>query len=69
MSSGAVPPLLSPVELAPVTIEDEVNLGVGCIVLPGVRVGRGARVGAGAVVTGDLPPFSIAAGSPARVIK
>jgi acetyltransferase-like isoleucine patch superfamily enzyme len=65
----SVAPLLAPVDLAPVYIEDEVNLGVGSIVLPGVRIGRGARVGAGAVVTRDLPAYSVAAGSPARVLR
>ena len=65
----AVPPLLAPVDMAPVYIEDEVNLGVGCIVLPGVRIGRGARIGAGAVVTRDIPAYSVAAGSPARVLR
>jgi acetyltransferase-like isoleucine patch superfamily enzyme len=65
----AVPPLLSPVEMAPVEIADEANLGVGTIVLPGVRIGRGARIGAGSVVTRDVADFSIAAGSPARVLR
>jgi len=64
----SVPPLLAPVDMAPVVIEDEVNLGIGAIVLPGVRIGRGARVGAGAVVTKDVPAYSIAAGCPARTI-
>ncbi|HKU43757.1 MAG TPA: DapH/DapD/GlmU-related protein, partial [Polyangiales bacterium] len=61
--------LLAPVDMAPVFIEDEVNLGVGAIVLPGVRIGRGARIGAGAVVTRDIPPYTVAAGSPARVLR
>jgi acetyltransferase-like isoleucine patch superfamily enzyme len=65
----AVAPLLSPVDVAPVVIEDEVNLGVGTIVLPGVRIGRGARVGAGAVVTKDVAPYSVTAGSPARLLR
>jgi len=64
----SVPPLLAPVDMAKVVIEDEVNLGVGAIVLPGVRIGRGARIGAGAVVTKDVPAYSIAAGCPARII-
>ena len=65
----ATAPLLSPVEFAPVVIEDEVNLGVGSIVLPGVTVGKGARVGAGAVVTTDVTPYSIVAGTPARLLR
>jgi acetyltransferase-like isoleucine patch superfamily enzyme len=50
-------------------IEDDAWLGVGVIVLDGVRIGKGAIVSAGAVVTSDLPPNSIAAGVPARVIR
>jgi acetyltransferase-like isoleucine patch superfamily enzyme len=53
---------------APVVIEDDVWIGAGAIVLPGVTIGRGAIVGAGAVVTGDVPPFTIAGGVPARQI-
>ena len=44
-------------------------LGAGVRVLPGVTIGEGCHVGAGAVVTGDLPPFSVAVGVPAKVIK
>lgn len=53
----------------PIRIEDEVWIGGGAIILPGVTVGRGSVVGAGAVVTRDIPPFSVAVGSPARVIR
>ncbi len=49
-------------------IEDDVWLAAGVIVLDGVRIGRGAVVGAGAVVTGDVPEGAIVAGVPARVI-
>lgn len=64
-----VPILHSPLELAPVIVEDDADLGVGAIVLPGVTVGRGAQVGAGAVVTRDVPPYSVVAGNPARVLR
>jgi len=64
-----VPILNSPVELAPVVIEDDCDLGVGAIVLPGVRIGRGAQIGAGAVVTEDVPPYSVAVGVPAKVTR
>jgi len=64
-----VPIVESPIELAPVIIEDDCDLGVGAIVLPGVRIGRGSQVGAGAVVTGDLPPYCVATGVPARVTR
>lgn len=53
----------------PITIEDNVWLGGGVIVLPGVTVGRDTVVGAGAVVTRDLPPGVVAVGNPARVIR
>ncbi len=64
-----VPILSSPIELAPVVIEDGCDLGVGAIVLPGVRIGEGAQIGAGAVVTEDVPPYSVAVGVPAKVIR
>lgn len=51
-----------------IVIEDDVYLGSNAVVTPGVRIGRGAVVGAGAVVTGDLPPFAVAVGVPARVV-
>jgi acetyltransferase-like isoleucine patch superfamily enzyme len=52
-----------------ITIEDDVWLGYRTIVLDGVCVGRGAVIGAGSVVTQDIPPNAIAVGIPARVIK
>jgi len=64
-----VPILNSPIELAPVVIEDDCDLGVGAIVLPGVRIGKGAQIGAGAVVTEDVPPYSVAIGVPAKVTR
>ncbi|KAJ5759117.1 hypothetical protein N7520_006273 [Penicillium odoratum] len=50
-------------------IEDDVWIGGGVMVLAGVRVGRGCTIGAGSVVTRDIPPFHFAAGNPARVIR
>ena len=52
-----------------VTIEDYVWLGIGCTILPGVTIGKGAVVCAGAVVTKNVPPFSIVAGIPAIKIN
>lgn len=49
-------------------IEADVWLGHGCTVLGGVRIGTGSIIGAGAVVTKDIPPRSIAAGVPARIV-
>jgi len=53
----------------PVIIEDNVWLGARVIVLPGIRIGTGAVIGAGAIVTKDVPPFAICAGNPARIIR
>jgi acetyltransferase-like isoleucine patch superfamily enzyme len=52
----------------PIVVEDDVWLGASAIVLGGVTVGQGSVVGAGAVVTHSLPPYSIARGVPARVV-
>jgi acetyltransferase-like isoleucine patch superfamily enzyme len=65
----AIPILHAPLELAPVIIEDDADLGVGSILLPGVRIGRGAQIGAGAVVTRDVPAYTIVAGNPARILR
>lgn len=53
----------------PITIGDNVWLGGGVVVLPGVTVGADTVVGAGAVVTRDLPAGVVAVGNPARVVK
>lgn len=50
-------------------VEDDAWLGAGVTVLDGVRIGRGAVVGAGSVVTRDLPAYSICVGAPARVVR
>jgi acetyltransferase-like isoleucine patch superfamily enzyme len=64
-----VPILASELAFYAVTIEDDCDIGTGAILLPGVRIGRGAQIGAGAVVSRDVPPFSVAAGVPAKVIR
>nr|WP_084693297.1 sugar O-acetyltransferase [Actinomadura atramentaria] len=53
----------------PIRVEDNAWLGGGVIVCPGVTIGRDAVVGAGAVVTKDVPPAVVAAGNPARVLR
>jgi maltose O-acetyltransferase len=58
-----------PGKRAPIVIEDDVWIGARAIVLRGTHVGRGAVIGANSVVRGEIPPRTIAAGSPARVIK
>jgi galactoside O-acetyltransferase len=54
---------------APITVEDDVWIGAGAVVLPGVVIGRGAIVAAGAVVTTTVDPMTVVAGVPARPIK
>jgi acetyltransferase-like isoleucine patch superfamily enzyme len=52
----------------PVCIEDDVFIGMNCLILKGVTLGCGSVVGAGSVVTKDVPPRAIIAGNPARVV-
>jgi len=54
---------------SPIVIEDDVWIGAGVTVLPGVRIGRGSVIGAASVVTKDVPPWTVAAGNPARVVR
>ena len=53
----------------PIVIEDKVWIGINSTILPGVRIGYGAIVGAGSVVTKDVSPLAVVAGNPARFIK
>ena len=57
------------VSTSPVIIEDDVWIGANAVVLPGVTIGNHCVVAAGAVVTKDVPPHSLVAGVPAKVIK
>jgi acetyltransferase-like isoleucine patch superfamily enzyme len=52
-----------------VRVEEWADIGTGAILLPGVTVGKGSIVGAGAVVTRDVAPFAVVAGVPARFIR
>jgi acetyltransferase-like isoleucine patch superfamily enzyme len=52
-----------------ITIEDGVWIGARAIILPGVRIGTGAAVGAGSVVIADVPPHAVVAGNPAQLIR
>lgn len=65
----SVPMRVQGIEVEPVVIEDDVWIGHGATVLKGVRIGRGAIVAAGAVVTKDVPPYAIVGGVPARVLS
>jgi galactoside O-acetyltransferase len=59
----------APVSQGPITIEDDVWLGAGCVILPGVRIGRGAVVGANSVVSRDVLPLHVVAGQPAHTVR
>lgn len=54
---------------ADITIEDDVWIGAGSVILAGVTIGKGSVIGSNSVVTHDIPPYSIAVGIPAKVIK
>lgn len=64
-----IPIRYQPKTAAPIVVEDDVWIGCGARVLKGVRIGRGAIVAAGAVVTQDVPPYAIVGGVPARVLR
>ncbi len=64
-----VPIIRTDLEIRPVRVERWADIGTGAILLPGVTVGRGAIVGAGAVVNRDVPPFAVVAGVPARFLR
>ncbi|MBC9820424.1 sugar O-acetyltransferase [Terrabacter sp. MAHUQ-38] len=53
----------------PIVIEDKVWIGSNAVVLPGVRIGYGSVIGAGSVVSNDIPPMVVAVGVPARVLR
>lgn len=50
-------------------IEEGASIGGGAVILPGIRIGKGSMVGAGAVVTKSVPPYAIVTGSPARIVR
>ena len=56
-------------EIKPVTIGNDVWIGRRVIIMPGVKIGDGCVIGAGAVVTKDIPDYSVACGVPAKVVK
>ena len=59
----------NPLNCKPITINSDVWIGCGCRILAGVCIGKRSIIGAGAVVVKDVPPYTIVAGNPARVIK
>jgi acetyltransferase-like isoleucine patch superfamily enzyme len=64
-----VPTIETDLVIRPVRIEAWADIGINAVIMPGVSVGQGAIVGAGAVVTSDVAPFSIVAGVPARFLR
>jgi acetyltransferase-like isoleucine patch superfamily enzyme len=60
---------VAPARSRPVRLFDDCWLGINVVVTPGVTIGRGCVVGANSVVTRDLPPYSVAAGNPARIFR
>jgi acetyltransferase-like isoleucine patch superfamily enzyme len=63
------PVIRTDLEIRPVKVEAWADIGTGAILLPGVTIGKGSIVGAGAVVTRDVEPFSVVAGVPARFVN
>lgn len=61
---GQRPPVVS----RPVILEDDVHVGIGAVILKGVRVGAGARIGPASVVTFDVPPGALVVGNPGRIV-
>lgn len=68
-ASMDVPMRHQPAESAPIIIGRDVWIGMGAIILPGVKLGDGSIVGAGAVVTSDVAPGAVVSGIPARIAK
>ncbi|SMC95955.1 acyltransferase [Pedobacter africanus] len=64
-----VPPSKQKVNCKQIVISDNVWIGANCVVTAGVTIGKHSVIGAGSVVTKDVPPFSVAVGNPAKVIK
>ena len=58
-----------PFKIGKVVIKDGAHIGIGAIIMPGVTIGEGAVIGAHSVVTHDIPPYCVAVGSPAKVIR
>ena len=56
------------VAMAPIVIEDDVWIGFNATILKGVKIGKGAIIGASTIITKDVPPYAIMVGSPARQV-
>lgn len=61
--------VIEPPSASPVIVEDDVLIGANAVVIEGVHIGKGAVVGAGSIVTRDVPAGAVVVGNPARIIK
>jgi acetyltransferase-like isoleucine patch superfamily enzyme len=64
-----IPIIHSKIKFKKVIIEDSCDIGAGSIILPGVKIGKGAQIGAGSVVTKNVRPYAVAAGVPAKFLR
>lgn len=64
-----IDPNKQPLMIRPTHIGDYTHLGTNSTIVPGVTIGERCQIGAGSVVTKDIPPYSVAVGNPARVVK
>lgn len=67
--SGEKAAINYPLRFAPIIVEDGCDIGIGSIILPGVTIGKGSIVGAGSVVTKDIPTYEVWAGVPAKKLR
>lgn len=67
--NDAYPMIGGVLRLQPVVVEDDVSIGSGAVILPGVRIGIGAMIGAGAVVVGEVRPLTVVVGNPAHEVR
>ena len=65
----SLPPSKQPVHCKQITVEDSVWIGANCVITAGVTIGKHSIIGAGSVVTRDIPAYAVAVGNPARVVK
>jgi acetyltransferase-like isoleucine patch superfamily enzyme len=63
------PIIFNDLEFGEVIIEDGCDVGMGSIILPRVKIGEGSIIGAGSVVTKNIPPYSVVAGNPAKSLR
>lgn len=69
MESIDIPMRLQPIKAQFIEIEDDVWIGMNSVIHPGVRIGAHSIIGSGSIVTKSIPPYSIAYGSPCRVVR